>query len=780
MPIRHAPTPVVVDGLLAVPIDILRVDAAVVFDTSTRRASATATIRFRTGEADGCPVFDLRQTVTAARLDGVSLDPVELAHHDLGGGPDAEMRVLTRTLMADTEHTLEVNYTLATPASPYAQPVSWSADGARVAWDLFFSDLRPARYLEMWFPSNLIYDAFTLSLDLRVTGTTVAHAVLANGQVSALGTNRWRVEYPAHFVSFSPMLVLDAVDRLVTRSGSIALPGGPTVALTLAHPTSLTNVDLAAVETALCGYLISKHADLGPYDHGDRFVAYLWPGTRSMEYNGATTSNVGALEHETFHSWYGRSVRPATQNDSWLDEACATWSTPASAQQAVPFDLSAPPVLLRPTHPWNRFTTPLAYSAGRDLFEGLAAVVGVPALQAILQDFYQQFRGQAVTTEDFEAFVVCASSRIDLMDAFQRFVHGHGALSGASRPDLFLRDAEGDSGVDDFTGPVFWDSPDLWVRSADDNGTAHQNPEHGQDNWLYARVCNRGTVAARTFVVTFTVRPYAGTEFIHPDDYAPCTAAVVGYDLVPGGSTVVRARWPRALVPAPGTHACLLGRVYTPDDPIRAGRHVWEHNNLAQKNLTIMDIQPDAWMELPFRIGSSLSPDPRWTRVEVVRPAGWESVAVQLTHRKPALLERLLRESRSPPTLRAMQPAAVVHLTGGGRMEVPRLGAPSLWVRLGPGSRIPLGDDPDALTPEAWSRSDLEQAGAALTLRAGKRVGFSVVLPARTQLDPVLRVQAPRGARPGQAFTLHVLQRHTSGRVMGGIAVRVNVVPPRG
>ena len=41
----------------------------------------------------------------------------------------------------------------------------------------------------------------------------------------------------------------------------------------------------------------------------------------------------------------------------------------------------------------------------------------------------------------------------------------------------------------------FWDSPDLWVRNSDDGGLAHQNPEFGQDNWLYARVRNRSATA---------------------------------------------------------------------------------------------------------------------------------------------------------------------------------------------------------------------------------------------------------------------------------------------
>ena len=82
-------------------------------------------------------------------------------------------------------------------------------------------------------------------------------------------------------------------------------------------------------------------------------------------------------------------------------------------------------------------------------------------------------------------------------------------------------------------------------------------------------------------------------EFTYPADFLPCIAAVAGFELGPGRSAIVKARWPAALVPP--------GRARTPAgwrgaDPLRrAGlrRHVWEHNNLAQKNLTVVDLVAD-------------------------------------------------------------------------------------------------------------------------------------------------------------------------------------------
>ena len=37
--------------------------------------------------------------------------------------------------------------------------------------------------------------------------------------------------------------------------------------------------------------------------------------------DGGCTSPPGSLHHETFHSWWGRGIKPASQADGWWDEA---------------------------------------------------------------------------------------------------------------------------------------------------------------------------------------------------------------------------------------------------------------------------------------------------------------------------------------------------------------------------------------------------------------------------------------------------------------------------
>ncbi|MEQ7735787.1 hypothetical protein, partial [Escherichia coli] len=142
-------------------------------------------------------------------------------------------------------------------------------------------------------------------------------------------------------------------------------------------------------------------------------------------------------------------------------------------------------------------------------------------------------------------------------------------------------------------------SANLWTRQTDDNGTTHQTPLPGQDNFCYARVRNAGTASARAFVVTFTIQPVAGTAFTYPADFLPPLSAACGFALAPGASTIVKATIPAASVPPAVAQGLLLASVYTPTDQAGAGLHVGEHNNLAQRHLGPVSVPSDGRRAVP-------------------------------------------------------------------------------------------------------------------------------------------------------------------------------------
>jgi hypothetical protein len=730
---EHAPPAATVDGLFAVPIDIERVDATLRFDGSSSSGEGDATVAFTVGPEAGNPIFDLRQTVTAAWLDGVPLPAAQVAHHDFGGGPDAALRVLEQTLPASSVHALRLTYALGTPqassAGSYPPGMRWGP-GPRLTFNFGFTDLGAGRYLEAWVPANLIYDEFVLTLAVELAGTAVPHSVITNGAVMVLGPNSWSIQFPGRFTALSPLLEIRAADSVSMHSEMVTLPvSGATVAVEAWTPNT-SGINLPAEVALVKSWLADNESTVGPYIHGSRFTILFNVG--GMEYEGGATSDPGSARHETYHSWWGRGIKPAAQPDGWIDEAWNRYHDLGGAG-STPLDFSLTPVELCTRNPWSRVTPLAAYSSGEVLFEGLAATAGVGALTSAMHEIYQARAGRLITTAELEELLLCRTGRRLVVDAFHRFVYGLADTTPAA--DLWLRDDPLDAGQGPSTGG-FWNSPDLWIRNADDGGVTHEPPIFGRDNWFHARVRNRSaTRAARHFVVSFNVKPYAGTEFVYPSDFLPCIAAVAGFDLAPGASTVVRARWPAADVPAAGTHACWLAAVLSRGDVAPDGTHVWEQNNLAQKNLTIVTLPPGGWLKLPF----------------VITPIrGIDEVLLALRPAKaPAEVEAWLVESH--PLSEPTNAEVSLHLAEK------RFDARQMWT------------------------SEAAEPALAARFRGSTKHALSLGTPLRVDLAGArqrllaLEVRVPATARAGERMTLDLVREDPAGRALGGIAVEIAV-----
>jgi hypothetical protein len=78
-----------------------------------------------------------------------------------------------------------------------------------------------------------------------------------------------------------------------------------------------------------------------------------------------------------------------------------------------------------------------------------------------------------------------------------------------------------------------------------------------------------------------------------------------------GGNAIAKVVWPAALIPpAANWHPCLLVEISPHDGPVAAGQHVWENNNLGQKNITIVNARRGERLTLPFRYAHALNADP--------------------------------------------------------------------------------------------------------------------------------------------------------------------------
>jgi len=153
--------------------------------------------------------------------------------------------------------------------------------------------------------------------------------------------------------------------------------------------------------------------------------------------------------------------------------------------------------------------------------------------------------------------------------------------------DLVVRDHANDDGSvpSNPNGEPFWMSPDIIVRHGDDGGTDFQNPLSGETNYVYVTVRNIGT----QYASDVKVNVYWGNPALLLA--WPRSWNIVGsqdVDVAAGGQTVTPGI-PWSGLPGPG-HYCLLVRLESDDDPIRNEGNVPGDNNIAQRNLHILEL----------------------------------------------------------------------------------------------------------------------------------------------------------------------------------------------
>jgi hypothetical protein len=172
--------------------------------------------------------------------------------------------------------------------------------------------------------------------------------------------------------------------------------------------------------------------------------------------------------------------------------------------------------------------------------------------------------------------------------------HCYAALSADrfTEADVYIRDNESDDGKVPSKGS-FWNSPDIWVRNSPDALPAHQNPIPGRSNYLYLQLHNRGPAAAynvRAHVYTCPLSPS-----IWPRNWSLLQTLKVPA-LRPGTVLIGPLRWQ----PKNSLLSCYLVRLESDNDPIQHDWSVQWDNNIAQKNLAVMDLAPGEEGELRF------------------------------------------------------------------------------------------------------------------------------------------------------------------------------------
>jgi subtilisin family serine protease len=201
--------------------------------------------------------------------------------------------------------------------------------------------------------------------------------------------------------------------------------------------------------------------------------------------------------------------------------------------------------------------------------------------------------------------------------------------------DVMIRDWPGDTGVEPSRPPRgnFFSTSDVVIRPADDGVFLPGVPGEasmvvrGVEHTASVRVRNCGPAGARAVRVDVRAVPWAGTEFVYPDDWLPVDALhvqpsvvdAIPFDLAAGGERIVRFRFTAAQIDALAGwtdmrwHPCLLAVTTSANDyafasaPSGVGLQM-RRNNLAQRNLTVAAVTGTS-AAFPFVIGHPANKD---------------------------------------------------------------------------------------------------------------------------------------------------------------------------
>ena len=184
--------------------------------------------------------------------------------------------------------------------------------------------------------------------------------------------------------------------------------------------------------------------------------------------------------------------------------------------------------------------------------------------------------------------------------------------------DLYIKDCPTDFGQEPSGCVDFWDSPDIWVRNNQDGQTENQNPVYrpsGTPNYIYVKVRNLSCVPSSGNEKLKIYWAKANTSYAWPDYWngtaendqgIPLSSGLPSVDIPviqPGQEVVVAVPW---VVPNPADysdmeepwHYCIMARVESEDDPMTfpetadSGENIRNNNNIAQKNVTIVNPSP--------------------------------------------------------------------------------------------------------------------------------------------------------------------------------------------
>lgn len=402
--LNHAPPAFSYKDARAVYVDFETANYDIKFDFATKKAVVESTISFNS-PSEGYPIFDLVAAPLSATIDGKNVSAPELQDPDRA----STFRVVDARVSSG-KHTLKLTHELSTN-------VVFGDDG--VAAGFWTSDLNDRRYLEQYLPTNLEFDQYQMNMTVDASGSPSDLVLKANGKVTEMGNNSFKVSYPKFYSASSVYFHLFR-DRSFVNNVQFYLKSidGRMIPVDI-----YTSYDVQPFVDRATEVFHELEADYGAWPH-QQLVVYGNAPSGGMEYSGATITSLNALGHEMMHSYHARGLMPANGNAGWMDEAMARWR---DNKYPLVEALTYTSTRLAGRSPFTRMTDRMAYTEGSAFLGWIGHRMNAKGLsmKAFLRDYFQKYKYTTVTTQLFQKELSAAAGE-DLSAEFNQYIYGKG------------------------------------------------------------------------------------------------------------------------------------------------------------------------------------------------------------------------------------------------------------------------------------------------------------------------------------------------------------------
>lgn len=405
---EQAPESFIVKNKKAVFIDFTKAHYSITYNPRDKKAYVKTKINFIQFE-EGYPLFDLVNRPTKVSINSKEVKAKLIRFPK----KVSKMRMIKKQLMPGN-HILEIESEL-TRGLKFRQRRRWSS----VSSAFFIRDLTDRKFLEQYIPTNLEFDQFKMTMEVKIINTKRTHSLFVNGAKKEIKKNHYFVEFPEHYTTSSLYYHLVPINKFVRWYSTYKSIDGREIPFTIYSRYRFYNYFMRKKARRV---LKELERDYGPWPH-DQILIYGRGIKGGMEYSGATETSIVSLGHELQHAYFAKGLQPANGNTGWLDEAIASWRDEGHKTLKQPFYKKAN---LGAKSQYTRKTDKRSYKYGRSFLgyiDYLLKKEGKKGLKEFLRIFSEKRMHTTITNSDFKSDLEAYAGRgFDI--EFSRYIYG--------------------------------------------------------------------------------------------------------------------------------------------------------------------------------------------------------------------------------------------------------------------------------------------------------------------------------------------------------------------